>query len=62
MEKKIKAIFFDIDGTLRDFQTKRIPDSAKEALMEARRAGILLFIATGRHKLEMEQEDLLEGL
>ncbi len=62
MEKKIKAIFFDIDGTLRDFQTKRIPDSAKEALLEARRAGILLFIATGRHKLEMEEENLLEGI
>lgn len=62
MEKKIKAIFFDIDGTLRDFQTKRIPDSAKEALLEARKAGILLFIATGRHKLEMEEENLLEGI
>ncbi len=62
MERRIKAIFFDIDGTLRDFQTGRIPDSTKEALLEARKAGILLFIATGRHKLEMEEEDLLEGI
>lgn len=62
MDRRIKAIFFDIDGTLRDFQTGRIPDSTKEALLEARKAGILLFIATGRHKLEMEEEDLLEGI
>ncbi|ADL04740.1 Cof-type HAD-IIB family hydrolase [Lacrimispora saccharolytica] len=62
MGRRIKAIFFDIDGTLRDFQTGRVPDSAKEALLEARKAGILLFIATGRHKLEMEEENLLEGI
>jgi hypothetical protein len=62
VRKKIKAIFFDIDGTLRDFETGRIPDSAKEALLAAREAGIRLFIATGRHKLEMEEENLLEGL
>lgn len=62
MKKQIKAIFFDIDGTLRDFQTGRIPDSAKEALLEARKAGLLLFIATGRHKLEIEEENLLEGM
>ena len=58
----IRAIFLDIDGTLRDFDTQRIPDSAKSALERARRAGIMLFIATGRHKLEMEEENLLEGL
>ena len=45
----IRAIFLDIDGTLRDFDTQRIPDSAKSALERARRAGIMLFIATGRH-------------
>ncbi len=62
MKRSIKAIFFDIDGTLRDFETGRVLDSTKEALTEARKAGILLFIATGRHKLEMEEEDLLEGI
>ncbi|MEY8352267.1 Cof-type HAD-IIB family hydrolase [Lachnospiraceae bacterium 54-53] len=61
-KKPIRGIFFDIDGTLRDFETGRIPDSAKEALAAAKEAGILLFIATGRHKLEMEEENLLEGL
>ena len=29
---KIKAIFFDIDGTIRSFKTKTIPDNTKETL------------------------------
>ena len=28
----IKAVFFDIDGTLIDHDTKMMPDSTKEAL------------------------------
>lgn len=62
LRKNVKAIFFDIDGTLRDFHTGRVPDSAREALSKAREAGIKLFIATGRHRLEMEEENLLEAL
>ena len=62
MKKPIKGIFFDIDGTLRDFTTGKIPESAKEALLAARKAGLLLFVATGRHVLEIEEEDLLEGI
>ncbi len=60
--RQIRAIFFDIDGTLRDFDTKRVPDSTKEALRKAKEAGILLFVATGRHKLEIEEENLLEDM
>lgn len=44
----IKAVFFDIDGTLVSFDTHRIPDSTKEALKILRQKGIKLFIATGR--------------
>lgn len=61
-KRQIRAIFFDIDGTLRDFETKRVPESTKEALRKAKEAGILLFIATGRHKLEIEEENLLEDM
>ena len=45
---KIKAIFFDIDGTLRSFKTKTIPENTKETLRALREKGIKLFIATGR--------------
>src|SRR5574344_2019749 len=44
----IKALFFDIDGTLVSFQTHRIPDSTLEALTLAREKGLKLFISTGR--------------
>ena len=44
----IKAIFFDIDGTLVSFKTHRMPESTIQALGELRRRGIKIFIATGR--------------
>lgn len=47
----IKAIFFDIDGTLVPFTTHTISAATREALLELRRKGIKLFIATGRPKL-----------
>ncbi len=45
----IKAVFFDIDGTLVSFNTHRVPDSAREAITTLRQKGIKVFIATGRH-------------
>jgi len=44
----IKALFFDIDGTLVSFRTHRVPDSAMQALREARSRGVKIFISTGR--------------
>lgn len=44
----IKAIFFDIDGTLLSFKTRLVPESAKRALQMLREKGIRLFICTGR--------------
>ncbi len=46
--KTIKAVFFDIDGTLMSFRTRRVPASAARALSLMRRAGRRLFIASGR--------------
>ncbi len=36
---RTKALFFDIDGTLLSEKTRRVPDSAKEALKQAREKG-----------------------
>ncbi len=44
----IKAIFFDIDGTLLSFKTHTVSDSTVRALDELRRRDIRTFIATGR--------------
>lgn len=43
----MKALFFDLDGTLLD-SDKRIPASAVEALLAARAKGVKVFVCTGR--------------
>ena len=45
---RVKALFFDIDGTLVSFDTHQIVPSAREAIAALRRKGIKVFIATGR--------------
>ena len=44
----IKALFFDIDGTLVSFNTHAIPPTTIEAIAAAKAKGIRIFIATGR--------------
>ena len=46
--QNIKAIFFDIDGTLVSFQTHGVPSSAARAIETLRSRGTKVFIATGR--------------
>ncbi|MBE5810476.1 MAG: HAD family hydrolase [Clostridiales bacterium] len=43
----MKALFFDLDGTLLD-SNKKIPASAAEALTAAREKGVKVFVCTGR--------------
>ena len=45
----IKAVFFDIDGTLVSFKTHRISPRLLDALRRLQEKGVKLFIATGRH-------------
>lgn len=44
----IKALFFDIDGTLTSFNTLQIPQSTVDAIAAAREKGIKIFISSGR--------------
>lgn len=48
MRDRIKAVFFDIDGTLVSFKTHQVPESAVRAIKRLRERGIKVFIATGR--------------
>lgn len=48
MPDEIKAIFFDLDGTLVDIRTGEVPASAQLALRTLRKKGVKLFIASGR--------------
>lgn len=63
----MKALFFDIDGTLVSFETHRIPSSTIKALEAARAKGYKMFIATGRPKAiinnlsELKERNLIDG-
>ncbi len=44
----IKAVFFDIDGTLVSFTTHTVPESTQKAIEILQQKGIKVIIATGR--------------
>ncbi|NCD72489.1 Cof-type HAD-IIB family hydrolase [Mucilaginibacter agri] len=44
----IKAVFFDIDGTLVSFKTNAVAESTKLAIQNLRNKGIKVIISTGR--------------
>ncbi|MBO4644380.1 MAG: Cof-type HAD-IIB family hydrolase [Alphaproteobacteria bacterium] len=44
----IKAVFFDIDGTLVPHAAYGMPDSTRQALEAVRQKGVKLFLSTGR--------------
>lgn len=48
-----KIIFFDIDGTLVDMQTKQISTKTLDALRRLKSRGIKICIATGRSPMEL---------
>ena len=50
----IKAIFFDIDGTLIADNGKAMA-STRAAIKEARKQGVLCGVATGRGPVELEK-------
>lgn len=62
MDKKIKALFFDIDGTLVSFNTHKIPQSTVDALEAAKANGVEVYISTGRPPLLINNLSQIEHL
>lgn len=56
----IKAIFFDIDGTLVSFNTHKVSNASKMAIKKLKDKGIKVFIATGRIKMHINNLDDLK--
>lgn len=50
----IRAIFFDIDGTLQSLSTHEIPQKTLQGLYEVKRKGLLLFPCTGRPPIQLK--------
>ena len=46
--RKISALFFDIDGTLVSFKTHEVPRSTVDAIAKAKANGVGIYISTGR--------------
>lgn len=57
----VKAIFFDVDGTLLSIGSGKIPQSTLESLKKLKEKGIKIVLATGRHTNEIKQLPL-DGL
>lgn len=51
----IKAAFFDVDGTLLSYKTKKVCDSARASIAKLQEKGILCIVATGRHMIQMSK-------
>ena len=58
----IRAVFFDIDGTLVSLKTKRCPASTKAAIRALREKGIRVYVASGRSRFELEEQEMLRGM
>ncbi|MDR2146125.1 MAG: Cof-type HAD-IIB family hydrolase [Tannerella sp.] len=56
----IKAIFLDIDGTMVSFKTHCVSGETIKSLREARRNGVKIFVATGRHRTDINNLGDLE--
>ena len=54
MNNFVKAIFFDIDGTLVSHAISDIPKGVLESFSQMQKRGIRLFLATGRHISEFK--------
>lgn len=56
----IKAIFFDVDGTLYSHTTGEISQSTREALEMLHKKNVKYIVATGRHMLELQDMPVLD--
>ena len=55
MINSIKAVFFDVDGTLFSHELNAVPESTKRALRRLHRNGIKTVVVTGRAMQEYEK-------
>ena len=54
--KMIKAVFFDVDGTLVSHTRREVSASTREAVSRLKAKGIRCVVATGRHMSELRSQ------
>ncbi len=62
MEKDIKAVITDIDGTLFSHSTHQVPPSAIEAINKLQAKGIKVFLCSGRNAYLVRKLGVLEHI
>lgn len=58
----IKAVFFDVDGTLVSFRQKFLSDQMLKDFQALRERGIKIFLSTGRALQDLERTGMLRGV
>ena len=56
----IKTAFFDVDGTLVSFNTHKISELSKKAILTLKQKNIKVFVATGRALYQIDNLDNME--
>lgn len=51
----IKAVFFDVDGTLLSHTKHQVPKSTRDSIIKLKQRNIQCVVATGRHLAELEK-------
>ena len=59
-KSEVKIVFFDIDGTLIDFDKESISEKTREALNCLKENNILIVLATGRAPITLPKFDGVE--
>lgn len=60
MNKEIKAVITDIDGTLFSHTLKKVPESAVEAIKKLQQKGIKVFLCSGRNFYLVRKTGILD--
>ena len=58
----IKAIFFDVDGTMVSYRQREISDRLRRDLLALQQAGIRIFVCTGRSRQDLASTSMLRDV
>ena len=58
----IRAIFFDIDGTMVSYKNKIMSQQLRDDLFALQRAGIRIFVCSGRAPQDLESTGMLRDV
>lgn len=58
----IRAIFFDVDGTMVSYRNKIMSQKLRDDLLALQQAGVLIFVCSGRARQDLESTKMLRDV